>query len=511
MKKIYFFLLLFGPLLFAQQQGSPVAVPGAETDSEIDFITALAGVDTTLTEDEIHRFRESIREFVSTVPEKEEKDRREVKRIKKIYGEAHEKFFRKYKDVAFFPELVKDGVYNCVTATALYAEIFEKLDIPFEVKEAPAHVYLIAYPNSLKIYLETTVPGRYGFFSISESQRRRAVDEMVEMKLLTSEEVREKGYSKVYQDYVFGTKVLEKNALIGMHYFNSALFKYEEKEYQTALEHINSSMKFYDSEVSLPLKKELLGRTLEEMDFDNQQEVDHLFRVFEGMKFQKDYVGDELKSYLHKIIIHDNNDVDFIEEAATKFSGLSDSIAANVSKQFFYSYIAEEHIDRRNFKEAIRTADTLLSLNADNKLAKDILISAVPARVYYISNENEALELLDNYIEQYPFLLADKASVSLKALLLMKLAYNNYERRKENAAENYLNSLEQQVEKYDGLVQIDPQARKTLYLTAGRYYYGQKRYGEALARFQKGLSYNPTDPELGKMARWVKEDMNKKY
>ena len=509
MKKIYFLVLLFGPLLFAQQQVSPVAAPGAEIDLEIDFITALAQVDTTLTKDELHRFRESIQDFLATVPEKEEKNRRERKRIKKIYGEVHEKFFRKYKDVAFFPELVKEGVYNCVTATALYAEIFDRLNIPFEVKEAPAHVYLIAYPNSLKIYLETTVPGRYGFFSISENQRRRAVDELIELKLLTSEEVREKGYSQVYQDYFFGTKVLDKEDLIGMHFFNSALFNYEKEEYKTALEQINKSLKFYESEVSLPLKKELLGLTLEEMDFDNPQEVDHLFKVFEGMKFQKDYVADELKSYLHKIIIHDHNDLDFIEEAATKFSGLSDSIAANVSKEFFYSYIAEEHIDRRNFKEAIRTADTLLTLNADNKLAKDILISAVPARAYYISNENDALELLETYIEQYPFLLEDKTSVSLKALLLMKLAYNNYEKRNENAAENYLNSLEQQVEEYSGLVQIDPQARKALYLTAGRYYYGQKRYREALTRFQKGLSYNPTDPELGKMAKWVKEDMNR--
>ena len=506
------FLLLFfiGPLLIAQNKDfSAHDAPIPSTPSEIDFITRLATIDTSLTSQEINAFKATLKQFIATLPEKEEKERREEKRIKKIYNQIHHKFFKKYKDVAFFPELVAEGVYNCVTATALYAEVFEMLEIPFEVKEAPAHVYLIAYPQTLKIYLETTVPGRYGFFSISDNQRKKTVDELVELKLFTAEEVREKGYSQIYQEYFFGKKILEKEALIGIHFYNSAIFHYENKDYQTALEHINSSLELYESDFSKPLKRELLGQMLEELGFNKKEEVDYLFKVFEGLEFREDYSPDQLKVYLSKIILHDDNDLNFIEEAAIKFSGLTDSIAAKVSKQFFYDHIAEKHILRRNFAEAIRTADTLLSLDENSKLAKDILAAAVPSKISYIGNDKEALEQMDSFIQKYPFLLSDKRTLSLKALLLIKLAYYSYEKRNEKEAVNYLRSFEEQVQEYEPLLQIEPQAIKTLYLAAGRYYYGRNRYKEALTRFNKGLSYLPSDAELNKMARWVKEDMAK--
>lgn len=508
MKNPFLFLFFLGHLLTAQNGNNPIDISKEDLSEEFDFITSLA-IDTSLTNEDIIEFKEAVNHFVATAPEKEEKSRREEKRIKKIYNQVHEEFFKKYREVAFFPELVKEGVYNCVTATALYVEIFDKLEIPFEVKEAPAHVYLIAYPKTLKIYLETTVPGRYGFFAISDNQRKRAVDELIELKLFTPEEVRKKGYSQIYQEYFFGNKILEKEALIGVHFFNSALFHYEKKDYKTALDHINKSLELYESEISIPLKKELLGKSLAEMNFNNTEEVAHLFSVFEGMEFQEDYSSDELKTYLSKIILHDDNGLDFIEAAASRFSQLSDSSAAKISKQFFYDHLAEKHILRRNFEEAIRTADTLLSLDANNKIAKDILAAAIPSKVQYIPNDKEALAQMDGYIQKYPFLLAHKSSLSLKAFLLIKLAYFSYEKRSEKVAESYLRSFEELVEKYEELLLIDPQARKSLYLAAGRYYYGRNRYKEALARFQKGLSYHPSDAELSKMARWVKEDMRK--
>ena len=90
---------------------------------------------------------------------KEKKEKKEKKRIKFIYDAFHDTFLKKYNSSVFFSEIFKNGNYNCVTATALYCYVFEKLDIPYKVKDLPTHVYLIAYPDLYNIKLETTVQG----------------------------------------------------------------------------------------------------------------------------------------------------------------------------------------------------------------------------------------------------------------------------------------------------------------------------------------------------------------
>ena len=81
-----------------------------------------------------------------------------AKNIKKIYKEVHDSYCQKYTMNTDFSDLFKDGSYNCVSGTAIYALIFEELDIPYSIKEVPTHVYLVAYPETENIYVEATDP-----------------------------------------------------------------------------------------------------------------------------------------------------------------------------------------------------------------------------------------------------------------------------------------------------------------------------------------------------------------
>ena len=74
------------------------------------------------------------------------------KKVKYIYQTVHEKFLSKYEAENRFYEIIKTGNYNCVTATALYALFFEKLSIPYTIKEEPTHVYLVASQKLLPVH-----------------------------------------------------------------------------------------------------------------------------------------------------------------------------------------------------------------------------------------------------------------------------------------------------------------------------------------------------------------------
>lgn len=63
--------------------------------------------------------------------------------LHKVYKTLHKKYLSQYKETVDPCDVFSTGVYNCVIATAIYAMAFEELQIPYQIKETPNHVYLI--------------------------------------------------------------------------------------------------------------------------------------------------------------------------------------------------------------------------------------------------------------------------------------------------------------------------------------------------------------------------------
>lgn len=80
------------------------------------------------------------------------------KKIKIIFKVVHEKFLVKYSEQCSFLDLFDNGSYNCVTASACYAIVFQQYDIEVAIQELPTHVYLIADPGGENITIESTDP-----------------------------------------------------------------------------------------------------------------------------------------------------------------------------------------------------------------------------------------------------------------------------------------------------------------------------------------------------------------
>src|SRR6218665_2366950 len=84
---------------------------------------------------------------------KETAGKNDIKKVKFTYDYVHKQFLKIYKEKNGFMDLFESGEYNCLSASALYAIIFSKISIPYQIRETPTHVYLIAYPDSEKILI----------------------------------------------------------------------------------------------------------------------------------------------------------------------------------------------------------------------------------------------------------------------------------------------------------------------------------------------------------------------
>ena len=72
---------------------------------------------------------------------------------------THHQFLRRFVAYEPFGRLLQEGVYNCVSASALFALLLEDLGYPCQPYETPFHLYLLVeYRPGKKLLLETTDP-----------------------------------------------------------------------------------------------------------------------------------------------------------------------------------------------------------------------------------------------------------------------------------------------------------------------------------------------------------------
>ena len=502
-------LLNYSTNLYSQSFISEIekeAIQKYETDSlNYDFLKSICVIDSTLTLENLDSYKLKLNTLIKSFPEKEIKDSREKKRIKKIYNSIHNRFLQKYDQQALFPDIFKNGSYNCVSATALYVYAFEKLNIPYYIKELPTHVYLIAYPKTLKIRLETTVPGAYGFYSPNESELKKIVDELVKVKLISKLELQKNGYSKMYEDYFYGKEFVEKKSLIGMQYFNKSLLCLDNKEYKLAYSNIMKSLKYYNSPMSKSISVQLTLMTLSELKVVDNETLDLLYNNLSLLKYKKDYDINAVKDLMYNITANNKND--FIKLCAVKLSSIKDAELNELIQIELYDYLARSETNKRNFDPAINYADKLLVLNSDNKRAQEVLLYCIPSKISLMPLNEKTLNLLEDYLAKYNFLIGDKRIDTLRAMLYGQLTQIKFSERNAKEGLAYLKSFENIMDNHRENVQIIPAAIAQLYLIVGRYYYGRSQFKLAQKHFRKGVEYTPENMDLVKMLKWTKEDL----
>lgn len=473
----------------------------------IDYIAGLTVIDSSCTLKRIEKYSSRINSVINTLPlEKQKKGKKEKKRIKEIYDIIHETFFKKYTLEAYFTDIFELGHYNCVTASALYAYVFEKINIPYTIKEEPGHVYIIAYPNVYDIYLETTVPGEYGFYIPEEDTIREIVDELVAMKLVSIDELSAKGYSQTYQEYYFDENYLSLKNLIGAQYYNRAVFAIAEEDYEEGYFNLEKAKFFYTTELSEYLTKEVLYLLVVQKEYDNIEDVAFLIKSLDVLEFKKDYTEDNLKGLLYKIANNDSNDVEFLDGVLQRFSSIKESRVKNIALEYINLFVSQHYARNNNLDKAIKYANGVLKIDDDNKNARELIVWSVQKKVALLPLSESSLGKVDEYFKVYPFLEGNVVMNTMKILIYARWAQFNFKKHNITKANDYLKKMEG-VYKVNPNVQVSPEMFCEVYLSAGRYYYGKLNLEMSEKLLRKGLVFNPDHIDLNRVLNYVLEDI----
>lgn len=182
-----------------------------------------------------------LRAFVEKLEKKKESARNDVDFLKVLFGRTHARFLREYDDYAPFAALFTNGHYNCLTASALYGLLLERLGFDYRIMETNYHVFLLVSASGGEVLFETTDP-RDGFVG-----DRQLIDEHIREYRTAGTQ----GSDKDPRSYEFKFNLYNSiglSELTGLLYFNLAVDAFNHQKFDEAIGLLNSASLYYNSE-----------------------------------------------------------------------------------------------------------------------------------------------------------------------------------------------------------------------------------------------------------------------
>ncbi len=192
---------------------------------EKDYLKLFMAVDPSVNSARYNITRREIQLALQNLNKKKFQKAKPDKKITLLYESVNREIFRQYRENVLFPEIFKNGTFNCLTASAYYGLLLDSLHIPFEFRESYNHVLPVAYPCQLQIQIETTDPVS-GVNNFDEKLKFRFVNYLVDTKRITHETYDTSSIDAIFNRYYMPEKNIGLQELTGLQYMNDALYLY---------------------------------------------------------------------------------------------------------------------------------------------------------------------------------------------------------------------------------------------------------------------------------------------
>lgn len=166
--------------------------------------------------------------------------------LRQLFQEVHHHYLKHYTPYTGVEALLENGEYNCVSATAFYALLLDRLGYNYRIVESNNHVVLVAAVGDSKFLFETTDPFN-GF-----------IDTTTEVNAYLNKMKAEAPGTRYYNFNLRIFRTISLRELAGLQFYNSAAWYYNHKQPQQAAEALRNGEILYQTK-RFSLFKQLLA------------------------------------------------------------------------------------------------------------------------------------------------------------------------------------------------------------------------------------------------------------
>jgi hypothetical protein len=429
------------------------------------------------------------------VLKKETEGMTDSKRVKFIYKYVHKFFFKVYKLTNSFSDIFEKGEYNCVSASALYAIIFKEMEIPFQIIEAPQHVFIIAYPQSDKILIETTSPEN-GYLKFPDSFVDNYIKYMTDAKLISKDEYANSTANDLFDKYFYSKTGVSLIDLAGIQYSNYAIYDSKENDYEKGIMEIMKAYYLSPSERNKYLLKSMLVAQLRINDYSSQKQIGNLvalcrFNNLKEKEFSNEVINNEFLRVINSQLIKNSDYAQFDSSFKLIYQTINDSALKNeIAFDYHYELARLGYNNLKSKEYELEHLTEAYKINSKHANLQNLVLGYF-ARIVDKNNDPIAvMNLMKEFTSIFDFLTTNNHFNSIRVNSTLELAYQYLALNDIKKGEGYLKEFETICSKNDSLTAATYYVEKA-YSVAASYYYKKGNKLKTRQLLQTGLKYAP--------------------
>lgn len=190
----------------------------------------------------MHVIEDKLDKLYQLLKAEKEKTSSETQWVRFAFAHIKKNYLVNYKADADFSEMFGQQNYDCVTGTTIFALLFERLDVKYEVLESYSHVCIKVLNDSTHILLEPTL--KDGVYTKGK-QIYEVLKKLQNNKKEQVVKVFRASYKPINPQYYFSK--INLTQLIGILYFNKAAQGLTKKQYALSMTYAKVANMMYPS------------------------------------------------------------------------------------------------------------------------------------------------------------------------------------------------------------------------------------------------------------------------
>lgn len=145
----------------------------------------------------------------------------EIDFLEYAFEQTHRKFLKSYIPYSQFNEVMETGRFDCLSATALFSIIFDRLAIHYQINETNYHIFLIVNTMKGDVLIETT--DRFNGFVYQTEKIQARIEGYRKNEIATLNKNFYEYQANIFQE-------VSTTRLVGLLYFNQAVRLYNDRD-----------------------------------------------------------------------------------------------------------------------------------------------------------------------------------------------------------------------------------------------------------------------------------------
>lgn len=457
-----------------------------------DTLNLFLSIDKTINEEEATQYKNHFYSALEELKRTSPNTRRLNSRIKDSYGFIHNEFLRKYKNNDILPSIFRFGIYNCVTASMLYALAFEKQKIPYKVMVSSDHVYLVANPGANSVVIETTNPSFEKTVFNGEFQRQY-VSYLKSSKQISEVEFNKKSTEEIFEEYQNRVKQADFDNLASFQYYNVAISLLENNNTLEALKYCQKAYFFYPREQVKILLYNTLLIYLEKCNFSNISDMDYIAQLsrFENID------SHAISGIFHNVIVHFSQFTDKQEYCDSLHNRLISQISnKNLKDDISFDYNLQMALIYANSSKLEKYILNAVKIKNNNRNANQLFQVFLRTKINTLKTSKQKLDYISNISSSFPTGDLNIVIQEFKSIIFLDHAKKCFLENQSSMGDYYLSEFEKSCNPPITSFEIQ-KAVEIAYTAGANFYYFKNQTAKANAIKSRGLLYVPESPILG--------------